>query len=41
MQENRINEIEENRRMIEGCLNRMQITGDIAEVNKRASDLIY
>lgn len=40
MKEN-INEIEENRRMLEGSLNRMQITHDIAKVNKRASDLIY
>ncbi len=41
MQENKINEIEENRRMMEGCLNRIQITNEIAEINKRVSDLIY
>ncbi len=34
-------EININRRHIEGCLNRMQITNDIAEINEQCCNLMF
>ena len=41
MKVNTQQEININRNMIEGCLNRMQITNDISEINLQASNLTY
>lgn len=41
MKVNNQQEININRNLIEGCLNRMQITNDIAEINEQCCNLMY